>query len=186
GGHALLAWLLPGSDLVHKVTIIPRGRALGVTHLVPEEDIQHVTRQSLESRIIMGLGGRAAEILQFQEFSTGAEQDLKMVTQIARRMVTRWGMSERIGPVAYSNSEEHPFLGREIVQEERQFSEHTAQVIDEEVARILHDCAERAMTMLGEHRDKLDLLASGLIENEELDIDEITDLIGPSVNKPRP
>ncbi|MAT70964.1 MAG: cell division protein FtsH [Planctomycetaceae bacterium] len=185
-GHALLAWLLPGSDLVHKVTIIPRGRALGVTQLIPEADIQHITRKSLEARIIMGLGGRAAERKQFNECSTGAEQDLRMVTQIARRMVTRWGMSERLGPIALSNSEEHPFLGREIVQEERQFSEHTAQVIDEEVARILHACDQRAVDMLGEHGDKLDSLSNALLEREELDIDEITELIGPSVNKPRP
>ena len=184
-GHAVLAWLLPGSDLVHKVTIVPRGRALGVTQLVPEEDRHNISQQSLEARIVMGLGGRTAEKLQFDEYSAGAESDLKMVTQIARRMVTRWGMSERVGPIAYANSEEHPFLGREIVQEERQFSEHTARMIDEEVARIINDCAERAVAMLGEHRDKLDKLSLALLEDEELDVDEIAALIGPSVNAPR-
>ena len=110
------------------------------------------------------LGGRAAEKLVFDEFSAGAEDDLNRATQIARRMVTHWGMSERLGPVAFRDGEEHPFLGKEMA-EPRQFSEHTAQVIDEEVVRILREASERADDMLTEHREKLDRLAA--LEQEE-------------------
>ncbi len=132
-GHALLAWMLPGIDRLHKVTIIPRGRALGVTQLLPEEDRLSISESELRSRLIFSLGGRAAEKLVFGEYSAGAENDLSQVTKLARRMVAHWGMSERLGPVAYRSSEEHPFLGREIY-EQREFSENTAQLIDEEVS----------------------------------------------------
>jgi cell division protease FtsH len=129
-GHALLAWIVPGADRVHKVTIIPRGRALGVTQLMPEEDRLNIGELELHARLVFVLGGRAAEKLIFDEYSAGAENDLMQATRLARRMVTAWGMSERLGPVAYRTSEEHPFLGKEIY-EQREFSEHTAQVIDE-------------------------------------------------------
>jgi cell division protease FtsH len=178
-GHALLAWLVPGADKVHKVTIIPRGRALGVTQLLPEEDRLNIGEGELHARLVFMMGGRGAEKLVFDEYSAGAEDDLKRATQLARRMVTHWGMSERVGPVAYRTSEEHPFLGKEIV-EQREFSEHTAQVIDEEVARILHDAAERARDLLDTNRDKLDILAHTLAENEVLDNREIEELIGPT------
>jgi cell division protease FtsH len=178
-GHAILAWLIPESDVVHKVTIIPRGRALGVTHLVPEEDRHNISQRELVARLTMMLGGRTAEKLEFDEFSAGAENDLKEATALARRMVTRWGMSERLGPVAYSNSEEHPFLGREIVQEHRNFSERTAQVIDEEVAKILHAAEDRARNILQENRHKLDTLAAALLDREVLDTEEMEELIGP-------
>jgi len=108
-GHALLAWLLPGSDLVHKVTIVPRGRALGVTQLVPEEDRHNMGQRDMLANLTMTLGGRVAEMMQYDEFSAGAESDLKQATSLARRMVTRWGMSERLGPVAYSNNEDIRF-----------------------------------------------------------------------------
>ena len=180
-GHTILAWLIPGSDLVHKVTIIPRGRTLGVTHLVPDEDRHNIAQRELVARLTMMLGGRTAEKMQFDEYSAGAENDLKEATALARRMVTRWGMSERLGPVAYGNSEEQPFLGREIVQEHRNFSEHTAQVIDEEVAKILHAAADRAQSILQEHRDKLETLAEALLEREVLDTDEIEQLLGPPI-----
>ncbi len=147
-GHALLAWIVPGADRVHKVTIIPRGRALGVTQLLPDEDRLNIGEQELRARLVFMLGGRAAEKLVFDEYSAGAENDLKQVTQIARRMVAHWGMSEQIGPVAYRTSEEHPFLGKEII-EHREFSEHTAQMIDEEVAAILRTAAARATELLG-------------------------------------
>jgi cell division protease FtsH len=180
-GHALLAWILPGADRLHKVTIIPRGRALGVTQLVPEEDRLNIGERDLHSRLVFMLGGRAAEKLVFNEYSAGAENDLTQVTKIARRMVTAWGMSERLGPVAYRTSEEHPFLGKEF-HEQRDFSEHTAQVIDEEVARILHGAADRASSLLAEHRELLDKLSLALEEREVLDEMEIAALIGPSVN----
>jgi cell division protease FtsH len=178
-GHALLAWLVPGADRLHKVTIIPRGRALGVTQLLPEEDRLNIGEGELHARLVFIMGGRGAEKLVFDEYSAGAEDDLKRATQLARRMVTHWGMSDRLGPVAYRTSEEHPFLGKEIV-EQREFSEHTAQVIDEEVARILHEAAERASELLEKNRDKLDQLANGLVEREVLDDREIEALIGPS------
>jgi cell division protease FtsH len=178
-GHALLAWILPGVDRLHKVTIIPRGRALGVTQLLPEEDRFNIGEKELTSKIIMGLGGRAAEKLIFDEFSAGAESDLAYVTKLARRMVAHWGMSERVGPVAYRTGEEHPFLGREIY-EQREFSEHSARVIDEEVSRILHEAAEKAKEMLSTERAKLDALAKALEQREMLDEHEVEQILGPS------
>lgn len=183
-GHALLAWLLPGADRVHKVTIVPRGRALGVTQLLPEEDRLNIAESELHSRLTFMLGGRAAEKLIFGEYSAGAEDDLKRATQLARRMVTHWGMSERVGPVAFRTSEEHPFLGREIV-EQREFSEHTARVIDEEVTGILHRAADKASKMLDQYREKLDKLAITLVEREILTDIDIEGLIGPAVNRAR-
>lgn len=181
-GHTILAWLTPGCDRVHKVTIMPRGRALGVTHLVPEEDRHNISQHDLQSRLAMLLGGRAAEKIQFEEYSAGAESDLQEATKIARRMVTHWGMSERLGPVAYHISEEHPFLGREFAQHERHFSEHTAQIIDEEVAKILHTAEDRAKRTLQQYAGKLTALAEALLDKEILDEDEIRHLIGPSVH----
>jgi len=182
-GHAILAWLIPGSDRVHKVTIIPRGRALGVTQLVPEEDRHNMREQEMLARLAMMLGGRTAEKLQFDEYSAGAENDLKQATALVRRMVTRWGMSDRLGPVAYSHSDEQPFLGREMAHEPRTFSEHTAQIIDEEITRILHAAADQAEQLLAEHRDKLEALSLALLDREILDYDEIEELIGPSIHK---
>ena len=127
----------------------------------------------------MTMGGRAADRLVYNQPFSGHESDLKNATQLARYMVTHWGMSERLGPVAYRTSEEHPFLGKEI-QEYREFSEETAHVIDEEVARILHDAANRANTLLSDNRDQLDKLAHALAEHEVLDDREIEAIIGPS------
>ncbi|MCE9552985.1 MAG: ATP-dependent zinc metalloprotease FtsH [Planctomycetes bacterium] len=182
-GHALVAWFVPGTDRVHKVTIIPRGRALGVTQLLPEEDRMSISESDLNHRLAFMLAGRAAERLIFGEYTAGAENDLSEATKLARRMVAHWGMSERLGPVAYHASEEHPFLGREIHQQ-REFSEHTAQLIDEEVARILHAASDRALAMLQEHRANLDRLAEALVEREILDDKEIEQLIGPTGNRP--
>jgi cell division protease FtsH len=182
-GHALLAWFTPGCDRVHKVTILPRGRALGVTQLVPEEERYNISQPDLQSRLAMLLAGRAAEKIRFDQFSAGAENDLREATRLARRMVTHWGMSDRLGPVAYHTTEDHPFLGREIAQHERQFSEHTAQVIDEEVTKILHAAEDRAKRTIQQHQDKLNALAEALLERETLDEDDIRDIFGPSVNK---
>ncbi len=181
-GHALLAWIVPGADRVHKVTIIPRGRSLGVTQLLPEEDRLNISESEIHGRLCFMLGGRAAEKLIFNEFSAGAENDLSQATRLARRMVTAWGMSERLGPVAYRTSEEHPFLGKEIY-EQREFSEHSARLIDEEVARILHDAADRANKLLVQHRAELERLADALEKQEVLDEHEIEQLLGPSINK---
>jgi cell division protease FtsH len=184
-GHALVAWLLPDCEPVHKVTIIPRGRALGVTQLVPDEDRFNANQGQMHAMLAMILAGRTAEKMQFDQYSAGAENDLKRATELARKMVTRWGMSEKLGPVAYSNGEEHPFLGREMAHENRTFSERTAQTIDEEIAKILHSSADRASKILDENREKLEKLASALLEREALDSDDMTQLIGPAVRHPR-
>jgi cell division protease FtsH len=181
-GHTLLAWFLPNTDRVHKVSIIPRGRSLGVTQLLPEEDRLSFGEKELRSHLIVGLGGRSAEKLVFNELSAGAEGDLNRATQIARRMVTFWGMSERLGPVAFRDSEDHPFLGKEMA-EPRRYSEHTAQVIDEEIMRLLNEAAEAAETMLTQHRAELDKLAKALEESETLDERDIEELIGPPAYK---
>jgi cell division protease FtsH len=181
-GHALLAWIIPGPDRLHKVTIIPRGHALGVTQLLPEEDRLNISQSDLSARLIFMLGGRAAEKLIYGEYSAGAENDLSQATSLARRMVAHWGMSDRIGPVAYHLSEEHPFLGKEI-HEQRQFSEHTAQLIDEEVADLLHKSADRARELLEQNRDKLVIIAEALVQREILNDKEINELIGPSVKE---
>lgn len=182
-GHALLAWLLPEVDPVHKVTVIPRGRALGVTQLMPDEDRYNIGEKRLHSQLAFMLGGRAAEKLVFNEYSAGAEDDLKRATQIARRMVTRWGMSEAIGPVAFRDGEEHPFLGKEMAAEHREYSDDTARVIDSEVQQFLIQANNRAVQMLNEHRQKLDDLTKSLVEKESLDMEEITSIIGPPANR---
>jgi cell division protease FtsH len=177
-GHALLAWLLPTTDRVHKVSIIPRGRALGVTQLLPEEDKVNISEKELRVRLVFLLGGREAEKLVFNELSAGAEDDLNKATQIARRMITHWGMSERLGPVAFRDSEDHPFLGKEMA-EPRRYSENTAQIIDEEILRLLNEASEIAQKTLSEQRDKLDKLSKALEESETLDEKDIEELIGP-------
>ncbi len=179
-GHALLAWVIPGMDRLHKVSIIPRGRALGATQLLPQEDRVNIGQRELETRLTFLLGGRVAERLIFDEFSAGAEDDLKRATGLARRMVIHWGMSERIGPMAFRHGEEHPFLGKEI-SEPREYSEHTAQIIDEEIARILREAEARAQALLVQHREKLDALAAALEKEETLDESQLEDLLGPPV-----
>jgi cell division protease FtsH len=181
-GHALLAWLLPDVDLIHKVTIIPRGRSLGVTQLMPDEERYNVGEKRLHSQLAFILGGRAAERLMFEEYSAGAEDDLRQATQLARRMVAHWGMSEVIGPVAFRQGEEHPFLGKEI-HEQRKFSEETAHVIDREVQRFLTSAQERATQLLSEHRDDLDRLARALLDHESLGQAELKQLLGERAGK---
>lgn len=179
-GHTLTAWHLDGAHIVHKVTIIPRGRALGVTQYVPNEDRLSVSKRELDHQLIVLLGGRAAEKIIYNETCVGAENDLERATSIARRMVTHWGMSAKIGPVSYKTSDEDPFLGREIHQS-RQFSEHTQELIDEEVARILLEADQKAEQLLREHRADLEKITRSLLEHEELGEAELTDLIGESI-----
>ncbi len=178
-GHALLSWVQPNADEVHRVTIIPRGRALGVTQMKVDEDYNSLGEKRLRAMLAYIMGGRAAEKIIFDEYSAGAQDDLKKATQIARKMVAHWGMSEVIGPVMYQQTEEHPFLGKEM-HEHREYSEETARVIDQEVQRILTKASDQAMEMLNQHRDKLDRLTESLLEKETLDTDEITELIGVS------
>ena len=150
--------------------------------MLPEEDRVSISQSELQMRLLFLLGGRSAEKLVFDEYSAGAEDDLNKATQLARRMVTHWGMSERLGPVAFRDGEDHPFLGREMA-EPRRFSEHTAQVIDEEVSRFLRDASDKATMMLKERREMLDMLAKKLEEAETLDEEEIEKLIGPPLYK---
>ena len=179
-GHALIAWFLPDVDPVHKVTIIPRGRALGVTQLLPEEDRYHYGEKRMHSQMAMMLGGRAAEKLVFDEYSAGAEDDLKRATSLARRMVSHWGMSEKIGPVAFRQGEDHPFLGKEL-HEAREFSEATAHTIDLEVQRFLNAASERASKLLAEHRLQLDAVSNDLLQKESIDHADLVTLLGPPI-----
>ncbi len=184
-GHTLTAWYCPGAHRVHKVTIIPRGRTLGATHTVPSEDRLSLSQHELRDQLTVLLGGRAAERLIYQEMTAGAENDLERATSVARRMVTHWGMSERLGPVSYKLDDEDPFLGREF-HRQRNISEHTMELIDEEVARILHESAAAAEKILNDNRQRLECLATGLLESEELSEEEIRKLIGPSVHDGQP
>jgi len=182
-GHALVAWLTAKSDPVHKVTIVPRGRALGVTQFMPEEDRISYNESQIRAKLDTLLGGRAAERLIYGDLSTGAANDLKQATRLAKMMVTQWGMSERVGPISLrSSAEEHPFLGREM-SEPRDHSEHTAQLIDEEVARILRDADDRAYRLLEENRDGMEKLTEALIEREVLTESEIQAMLGKRVGE---
>ncbi len=176
-GHALVAWLIAEADPVHKVTIIPRGRALGVTQLLPSEERMSFYERDFRAMLAVALGGRAAERLMFDDLSAGVADDLKRATRIARMMVAQWGMSQRVGPVSFRDSDDHPFLGREM-GEVRDHSEHTAQLIDEEVARILREEDHRAFSLLSEHREDLEKLTEALIEHEVLSVAQIEALIG--------
>jgi cell division protease FtsH len=175
-GHALIAWLLPHADKPLKVSIVPRGQALGVNLNIPEEERFHHDKAYFETRLTVLMGGRAADRLVYGQPFAGAEMDLKQATRIARLMVTHWGMSDRLGPVAYRVGEEHVFLGKEI-QEPRDFSEGTAQLIDEEVRRLLREADERAFELLRQHRDKLDRIAEALLQKEELTREELEDIL---------
>ncbi len=183
-GHTLAAWNLLGANPVHKVTIIPRGQALGVTHMVPDEDRMNFSENEINDHLVVLLAGRAAEALVYDELTVGAENDLERATAMARRMVTCWGMSPRLGPVSYKMSDEDPFLGGQM-HKARQFSEHTMEVIDEEVHKILQAAADQAFELLKFHRHGLESVTQGLIKSEELDRHEIEALIGPSVHKER-
>ncbi|MCB2184084.1 MAG: ATP-dependent zinc metalloprotease FtsH [Desulfobulbaceae bacterium] len=175
-GHALVALLSPNADPLKKVTIIPRGRSLGATEQLPVEDRHNFGRQYLFDRLCIMLGGHAAEKVIYDEATSGAGDDLKKATELARRMICQWGMSERLGPVFFSRGEPHPFLGREL-SEEKNFSDETARIIDEEILSLLRQAQKKAQEILGENRQKLDSLAEKLIECESLTDREIDDLL---------
>jgi cell division protease FtsH len=175
-GHALVADLLPGTDPLHKVTIIPRGRALGLTQQLPADDMYNYSRDYLVNRITILLGGRAAEELVFQQQTTGAGDDLEKATDMARKMVCEWGMSDRMGPLTFGKGEEHIFLGREVARP-KDFSEETAVLIDSEIKRIVVECANRAKHMIETNLEKLHALARALLERESLDGEEIARIL---------
>jgi cell division protease FtsH len=169
-GHAVLGLKVPGLDPVHKVTIVPRGRALGITASLPEEDRHSYTKDWLEGQLAMLFGGRVAEEMTFgeEDVTTGAGNDIERATAMARRMVTQFGMSEVIGLVAIGDPDHEVFLGRELVQR-RQVSEHTARLVDQEVKRILDEAHDRARQLLEQHKELLESIASSLLERETLD-----------------
>jgi len=173
-GHALVSLHVPGSDPLHKVTIVPRGRALGITHWLPEEDRHNYTKQYILSRLATAYGGRMAEELVFGEdkITTGAAQDIQQATDLARRMITHFGMSDVVGPIAVGDRESEIFLGREVMQR-HEVSNKTAELVDQELKRILSEAYERARAILTDHRDQLDHLAAALMERETLDRGEV-------------
>lgn len=178
-GHTLVAWHLPNTDPIHKVSIIPRGMAMGVTQLVPEEDRHYYPKAYLMNRLSVALAGRAAEKIVFGDVSTGAQNDLKEATGLAEKMVAQWGMSEKVGPVNLGRGEEHPFLGRELAQPKR-YSEEMAWMIDQEIQRIIGEAEMKADEVLEDRKEHLDALAAALIQEEVLDRGEIEKIIGPS------
>jgi cell division protease FtsH len=175
-GHALVADLLPGADPLHKVTIIPRGRALGLTQQLPTDDKYNYSREYLLNRITILLGGRAAEEVVFRQQTTGAGDDLEKATEMARKMVCEWGMSDRMGPVTFGKVEEHIFLGREMSRP-KDYSEETAILIDAEIKRIVTDSASRARDLVQANLEKLHTLARALLERETLDGEEIARIL---------
>jgi cell division protease FtsH len=184
-GHVLVARMIPEADPVHKVTIIPRGRALGVTSYLPIDEKHTYSKEYLEAVITYALGGRAAEKIVFGHYTTGAGNDIEKATNIARKMVCEWGMSEKLGPMSYGAKEEEIFLGREI-QKHRDYSEKTAIDIDEEIRGIINHAMNRAEKILRDHIDLLHKLSKELLEREILDSDEIERIINGEELPPVP
>jgi len=186
-GHAIVGRLMPEHDPVYKVSIIPRGRALGVTMFLPEEDRYSHSRQSLISRVCSLFGGRIAEELTLgsEGVTTGASNDIKRATEIARNMVTKWGLSDKLGPLMYDDDEEEVFLGRSAGSSPKVYSPETAQRIDDEVRKIIDDCYEHARKLLTENMDKLNLMADTLMRYETIDSAQI-DAIMAGKEPPEP
>jgi cell division protease FtsH len=179
-GHTLVAKLIPGMDPIHKVTVIPRGAALGVTQLVPEGDRHYYPKSYLLDKITVNMGGRAAEMIVYDDTSTGAQNDLKQSTDLAEKMVCQWGMSEKIGPVTFSRGEEHVFLGKKLAQE-KTYSEQMGWIIDQEIETFVRSCEIRATELLETHREALNRLAEALFEREELLSEEIDRIVWPEL-----
>ena len=178
-GHAicLLKTDLSKSLPLHKVTIIPRGPALGVTMMLPDEDKHSEYKSELLDYIVMAMGGRCAELVTFGDISGGARGDIHQATAIARKMVCVYGMSDKLGPIEYGSNHSEVFLARDISQTTRNFSEHTAQIIDEEIQRIVTENYNRAVTILTENKERLLLIADKLIEFETLNGEQIAELL---------
>jgi cell division protease FtsH len=185
-GHAVCAITVPGNDPLHKVTIVPRGRALGIAFTLPEDDRVSVTRQQLEARLAMAYGGRVSEEMIFgrDRVTTGAASDIQQATGIARRYVSQWGLSDAIGPVLVGDNEQEVFLGREL-QHRREVSEKTAQLVDTEVSRVIADAYNRARQALAEHLPLLHAVAAALLERETLTREDIAVLVRGEKLPPR-
>ncbi len=185
-GHALCAIKVEGNDPLHKVTIVPRGRALGLAFTLPEDDRVSVTRQQLEANLVMTYGGRTAEELVFghDRVTTGASSDIQKATGLARRYVTQWGLSDAIGPILVGDNEQELFLGREI-QHRREVSEQTAQLVDAEVKRVITVAYDRARDVIGKNMDLLHTLAGALLERETLTAEDIKMIVRGESLPPR-
>ncbi|NUN46708.1 ATP-dependent zinc metalloprotease FtsH [bacterium] len=171
-GHALVGRLLPESDAVHKVTIIPRGRALGITHYLPSDDRHSYSRTYIEARLAMMMGGRAAEKIIYNHYTTGASNDIERATEMARRMICEWGMSDSLGPVAFGKKDEEVFLGREIATS-KNYSENTAVQIDAEIKRIVSEAENKALSLIEQNIQTLHNIATALVERETIDSEEL-------------
>jgi cell division protease FtsH len=182
GGHAVLAYVLDQADPVHKVTILPTGMALGVTHQLPMEERHIHSRQYIEDSLCVRMGGRCAELLVYGDLSTGAANDLVGNTELARKMVREWGMSEAIGPMAWG-SQGQVFLGEDLMHT-RDYSEDTSKIIDDEVERILRTEEQRAMDVLSKHRGGLNAIARALLDNEIIDGAEVARLVDEAHGSP--
>jgi len=181
-GHALVAYFLSLADPIYKVSIIPRGRALGVTHQLPEYERHTLPEDYLRERLVVMLGGRSAERLLLDSVSSGADDDIAQATALARAMVSRWGMSTEIGPVDLRDSEEHPFLGKEMAQP-RHFSENSAQSVDKAVKELLGNAEKQSMDLIAKHRKQLDMLINELEEHETLNGEQIKVCLGNKVSQ---
>jgi len=180
-GHAILTVVLPNADPLHKVTILPRGMALGVTWSLPEERHTY-SKEYFEDVICRAMGGRVAEQIVFGHLNSGAANDLEQATNIARRMVREWGMSDAIGPMAWSGHQQ-VFLGEDLMTQGREYSDTTARTIDDEIARILHDQERRARALLEKHRPALDAIAECLLERETMDGAEVANMVHESLGE---
>jgi cell division protease FtsH len=175
-GHALVAHELPNTDPIHKVSILPRGIAMGVTQLLPEEDRHYYPKSYLMSKLSVALAGRNAEKIVFDDVSSGAQNDLKEATSLAEKMVAQWGMSDRVGPLNLGRGEEHPFLGKELAQP-KHYSEEMAWLMDQEIQKLIIEAETTAKDILTRYRDVLDTLAEALIKEEVLEKDDIERII---------
>jgi cell division protease FtsH len=175
-GHTLVALLLPGTDPVHKVSIVPRGRALGITQYLPSEERHTQSKSYLNNFLCSLLGGRLAEELVFDEINTGAGNDLERATELARKMVCEWGMSSEMGPLTFGKKEEQIFLGREIAQH-RDYSEHTAIKIDDEVKSLIIAANDKARKLIADNIVTLKALTAALLEKETIDLRDITEIL---------
>jgi cell division protease FtsH len=187
GGHAICAVKVRGNDPLHKVTIVPRGRTLGVAWTLPEDDRVSVTREQLEANLVKAYGGRVAEELVFgrDRVTTGAASDIQQATGLARRYVSQWGLSDEIGPILVGDNEQELFLGREI-QTRREVSERTAQLVDSEVSRVIKEAYARATAVLHENMDLLHTVAAALLDRETLTGDDVAALSRGETLPPRP
>jgi cell division protease FtsH len=184
-GHAIVGMSLPEHDPVYKVTIIPRGRALGVTMFLPEEDRYSYSKRRIMGQITSLFGGRLAEELRFgpDAVTTGASNDIERATNLARSMVTKWGLSERLGPLSYMEDEGEVFLGRSVTQH-KQVSDVTAHAIDEEIRRVIDTSYANARKILTDHREKLDVMSAALMKYETIDEEQLKDIMAGRVPRP--